>query len=195
MDTALSQLIEEALNLGASGVVVVTSSEIQIEDGLAKICKEPGCPGYGQSKSCPPYVQGPEYFREKLEGYHRALFMKIDVPKDILFSADRWEIFELLHRTVSGVERQARVLGFTKASGYAGGSCKEIFCSEHYECQVISGKGECRNYDAARPSMSGFGINVSRLFETAGWQMDGFKEEVNSSSTPMSTVSGLVLLD
>jgi hypothetical protein len=43
--------------------------------------------------------------------------------------------------------------------------------------------------------MSGFGINVSKLMETAGWTMNRISAETDQApSSGMGTVCGLVLI-
>jgi hypothetical protein len=37
----------------------------------------------------------------------QALFLKIDIPSKILYSGERGEIFQLLHLTSSGIEKEA----------------------------------------------------------------------------------------
>lgn len=175
---------------GATKSVILRSSDIIIEDALAGMCLEPKCRNYGLSKSCPPNVSGPSGFRKKLKTCETALFFKIDVPKDILFSSDRKEIFQLLHQIGAGIEQKAVSMGYTNSRAFAGGSCKSIFCETFKDCAVLSGKGHCRNPKAARQSMSGFGVNVSKLMETAGWSL-----KTDSGEEPdMSHVCGLILI-
>ena len=59
----------------------------------------------------------------------------------------------------------------------------------------MSKKGTCRNSDQARPSMSGFGIDVASLFKAAGWNMDWVFDDNGRTKTKMANVSGLVLID
>jgi predicted metal-binding protein len=146
------------------------------------------------STSCPPYVSGPSGFKNILEKLQQAIFFKIDVPSEILYSGDRREIFQLLHQIAAGIEKEAIKLGYPNAQGYAGGSCKKIFCHNHAECHVISKTGKCRNPEYARPSMSGYGINVSKLFEAAGWTMSAVAHGADAATTKMTYVCGLVLI-
>jgi predicted metal-binding protein len=85
-------------------------------------------------------------------------------------------------------------MGFIKAKAFAGGSCKQIFCVEHGACRVLSEEGECRNPEYARPSMSGFGINVSKLMEVCGWPADIKTTGTEASKDPLSWVAGLVMV-
>ncbi len=187
-------LLQYAIDSGASKAKILSASDITIEDSLADMCLEPKCENYGLSKSCPPNVSGPSGFRVKLKECKQALFFKIDVPADLLFSSDRREIFQLLHEIASGIELTAVSLGYRKSKAFAGGSCKTIFCYDFAECNVLSKNRKCRHSSSARQSMSGFGINVSKLMEKAGWPVKKATAEDNQIEDKMSHVCGLVLI-
>ena len=190
----MEKLIDAARALGATAAAFVGAADIVIDDKLADICRDPGCPDYGQSPSCPPHHGGPDGLREILKKHRRALAFKIELPPDAMSGADLREIFYLLHLIASGVERAAAQIGYTRARGFAGGSCKRIFCEDKPDCRALQEGGQCRNPDQARPSMSGFGINVFELTRAAGWTGDG-----DSEKNPMAALggkfTGLVLID
>lgn len=190
----LGQLIREARQSGATELAIVSTRSIVVDDDLADRCREPRCENYGLSKSCPPQVSGPSAFRKKLEEFNQAIFFRIDVPSKVLYSSECREIFQLLHETAAGIETSAIRLGFSGAQAYAGGSCKKIFCHDHAECLALAGKGNCRNPEYARPSMSGFGINVARLCKTAGWSMGTSTRDAASTMDNTASVYGLVLV-
>ena len=192
--TKIEDIIQKAYEFGATEVAIIPAKKIVVDYNLAERCKEPRCENYGLSKSCPPYVSGPTVFKNLLQTFQQAIFFKIDVPSEILYSGQRREIFELLHQVASGIEKEAIKIGYLNAQGYAGGSCKKIFCHNHPDCNVISRNGECRNPQYARPSMSGFGINVSKLFEAAGWTMSTINHGTDTMKTKMTFVCGLVLI-
>lgn len=98
-----------------------------------------------------------------------AIFLKIEVPQDVMYSDKRQEIGKLLHFIVVEIEKSAHEMGLTKSKAFAGGSCKKIFCSDQAYCQVLHGDGNCRNPNSARPSVSGFGININHLLKISGW--------------------------
>ena len=187
-------LIECASGLGATGAAVVGTADIVVDESLAARCREPRCENYGLAKSCPPYVAGPVAFRKLLESFRQAILFKIDVPADVLYSNESREVFQLLHEVASGIEHAAVAMGFADARAFAGGSCKEIFCSEQHECLALAAEGKCRHPLYARPSMSGFGINVAKLFEAAGWEMNWVTHHHDSTATKMANVCGLVLI-
>jgi predicted metal-binding protein len=184
----LSQL---AYQLGASRAGMMRTDEVVIEDRLAALCREPRCQSYGLSAGCPPHVTGPAGFREWLKDFKHALVFLIEVPSEILLSNERTEVFMLLHEISAQLEEAAIQMGHPRARGFAGGSCKRIFCSAHDECLVLSG-GECRNPDRARPSLSGFGINVNRLAQAAGWQLH---RVAHADKMATASICGMVLID
>ncbi len=190
----LTALIQNALRSGATEVAIVSARDIIVEQALADLCREPRCENYGLSKSCPPHVSGPAAFKNRLGQFGQGLFFKIDVPSEILFSSERREFFQLLHEIAAGIEHDAKYMGFPDAKAYAGGSCKTIFCHNHRECLALSEKGICRNPLHARPSMSGFGINVSKLIETAGWTKDSITHGTHSAAIKTAAIYGLVLI-
>ena len=98
---------------------------------------------------------------------------------------------KLLHEIVAAVEQAAVHMGYRNSRGFAGGSCKLLFCPEEADCKVVSGGEDCRYPESARPSMSGFGIDVGKLMRSAGWS--GEKADPEADSTP-TWVAGLVLI-
>ncbi len=188
-----TKLIQSAMMSGASDAVMIAATDICIDPDLAEHCRTPGCENYGLSKSCPPHIPGPKAFKRQLKEFHQAVFLKIDLPSEILYSHQRIEAFQLLHEIASKIEQDAVQMGFSKARAYAGGSCKKIFCNEYDRCAVVSENGSCRNPLTARPSMSGFGIDVAKLFTSAGWVLE--KASRTSASSSMASICALVLID
>ena len=174
MDRALTELMTRAIRAGATDAAVVDTAEIVVEDHLAELCLPPKCPNFGTSAGCPPHVGGPAQMRRRIEAAAsgRAIVIKIEIPSSTLLSdiETRCEIFALLSEIAADIEETAVWMGYTEASAYAGGGCKQTFCREHTACRVIEEDGTCRHPHKARPSMSGFGVNVGRLMQSAGWE-------------------------
>jgi predicted metal-binding protein len=191
----IQTLVDLAARLGASDTAVVAADQIVVEPQLADYCVSPGCAQYGLSRSCPPHVEGPEAFQAWLKEYNIAMAVKIEVPSQVLMSDERREVFELLHHLVAGVERAAIAQGYQRARAFAGGSCKQIFCDQHATCRVVDRRGRCRNPRYARPSMSGFGVNVGRLMQQAGWRMEKITRDTDKAKVPLGTLVGLILID
>jgi predicted metal-binding protein len=190
----LNELIRLAHRLGANDAKAVSAQDISIDDNLENLCRDSKCEYYGLSVNCPPHVSGPRGFRELLKDYEKALVFKIDVPTKTLLSDNRLEVFKRLHEIAAGVERGAVEMGYVHSKAYAGGSCKPLFCPDHDECVVLAEGGRCRFPRIARPSMSGFGINVSKLMESAGWSMNRIVRETDPGEIEMGMLCGLILI-
>jgi predicted metal-binding protein len=87
--------------MGASDAMVILSSDILIEEKLAKLCEEPRCINYGLSSSCPLNVIGPAGFRELKTKLNNALVVRIIVPSEVLFSSENRELGKYLYEIVS----------------------------------------------------------------------------------------------
>jgi predicted metal-binding protein len=191
----LNRLVDRATGLGATAAGLIRSADIVVEDDLARICgRDPRCESFGLAPSCPPHVPGPPGFRkwQALSSY--AVAVRIDIPSAAMFSDERREVMQLLHEIVAGVEAEAYSMGYRGSKAFAGGSCKKIFCHDHAACRVLSEKGACRNPRSARPSMSGFGVNVAKLMQAAGWPAKMTSREEASDEESMTWVAGLVLI-
>jgi predicted metal-binding protein len=188
----LAHLIHEAERLGATSAAAILSKEIQVKDNLAALCNgEYTCPNYGLSASCPPYVRGPAEFRKWQAQSEYSITVKIELPTSVMFSDERKGVMQLLHQIVAGVERNAIEAGFENSKAFSGGSCKDLFCKDKETCAVVDENLPCRHIEAARPSMSGFGIDVTELMRSSGWS--GTKADT-SDQDATSWVAGLVLL-
>ncbi|MCD6425541.1 MAG: DUF2284 domain-containing protein [Anaerolineales bacterium] len=194
MNNDLDPLIQLAVSLGASKAHIISSDKIVVEDQLAQKCIEPQCENYGQSFSCPPHVEGPAFFRELTKSHPRALIIQLVIPALMLLSWERLGVGKVLHELVANVELEARKMGYARSSGFAGGSCKELFCQDHLSCRRVEENGPCRHPDLARPSMSGYGIDVFQLIKSCGWKTNFNHEEGLPAEDQLSWVAGLVML-
>lgn len=194
LKTSLTHLKKEAIRFGATDSAVISSITIRTDDALAALCNgEYICPNYGLAASCPPHVEGPEQFRKWQEKSRYSITVKIELPTSVMFSDGRKDIMRLLHQVVAGVEKKAIKLGFSQSKAFAGGSCKQLFCEENETCCVVADKLPCRHMNEARPSMSGFGIDVVRLMNTSGWPVVKTRQN-RGGLEDSSWVAGLVLI-
>ncbi|WP_167496582.1 DUF2284 domain-containing protein [Desulfopila sp. IMCC35006] len=188
---ALMQFAEHA---GATRVARLAPESVCVEDKLAEFCRDPKCPYWGQSMSCPPCVSGPAGFRKLLQSSRHVIVFRIEIESASLHGEDRPEVMRLLHEITAAIELEAKRLGFPEAVGFAGGSCKASFCADQPYCEVIAGDGHCRYPDQARTSMSGYGVNVGELIKSAGWSNHLFPENTTDDHGQLAWVAGLVLL-
>ena len=191
----LSRLAQEAIRLGATSSAIISSKEIQVKDNLAALCNgEYTCPNYGLAASCPPIVEGPVEFRKWQTQSNYSITVKIELPTAVMFSDERKGVMQLLHQIVAAVEQKAIELGFGKSKGFAGGSCKELFCDDQETCCVVAEDKPCRHIEFARPSMSGFGIDVTQLMLSSGWSAQKAEKSNLSHRDATSWVAGLIML-
>ncbi len=189
------ELIKEAKSLGASDSAVIFTKDTQVKGELAALCNgEYTCPNYGLAKSCPPHVAGPEAFRKWQKESEYSVTIKIELPTSVMFSDDRKRVMQLLHQIVSGIEHKAVLSGFENSKAFAGGSCKDLFCDDEDECCVVHGQMVCRHKELARPSMSGFGIDVIQLMKSSGWSGAKAKDTDITDDDSLTWVAGLVML-
>ncbi len=190
----LEHLTQEAIRLGATSSTIISSKEIQVKDDLAALCTGTTCPNYGLAASCPPNVEGPIEFRKWQAQSQYSITVKIELPTSVMFSDGIKGVMQLLHQIVAAMEQKAIKVGFKNSKGFAGGSCKELFCEEHENCSVIAENKPCRHIDSARPSMSGFGIDVALLMKSSGWSGSKAEESDSSDNDATSWLAGLIML-
>ncbi len=195
LEQQLERLTQDAKRLGATAATIIPSKEIQVKDNLAELCNgEYTCPNFGLAASCPPFVEGPTEFRKWQAQSQYAITVKIELPTAVMFSDERKGVMQLLHRIVAAVEQKAIEIGFGKSKAFAGGSCKELFCEDQEKCCVAAENTTCRHIESARPSMSGFGIDVTELIQSSGWSGQKAEESKVSDKDATSWVAGLILL-
>jgi TetR/AcrR family transcriptional repressor of nem operon len=191
----LAQLTQEAKKLGATSSTIISSNEIQVEDHLAALCNgDYTCPNYGIAASCPPNVEGPVEFRKWRAQSKYSITVKIELPTKIMFSGERKGVMQLLHQIVATVEQKAIEIGYKNSKGFAGGSCKDLFCEDQEKCCVLAESKPCRHKELARPSMSGFGIDVIRLMASSGWSAAKAEKSDVSDNNATTWVAGLIML-
>ncbi len=192
MENKSAALLTFARKSGATAATILRPDCVLVEDSLARCCKKPKCPFWGQSSSCPPHVGGPDDFRQLLQASRLVLVVRLDIQACSLHGEERAQVMRLLHELVAAVEIQAKQLGYAGASGFAAGSCKPCFCADKDDCSALHNKGKCRFPDQARPSLSGFGVNVGHLMEAAGWSGTLFSEREGAGQ--LAWVAGLIVL-
>jgi len=194
MKEDLDKLILLALSLGASEAHNLSSADIVVEDQLALKCIEPKCENYGKSFSCPPYVDGPDAFREITRTLTQSIVVRLVVPSVMLLSWEQVDVGKILHEMVATIELEAINMGYTESAGFAGGSCKDLFCQDHLSCRQIEENAPCRHPDLARPSMSGFGVDVFRLIKSCGWETNLNIVDELPEDDQLSWVAGLIMI-
>ena len=192
-ESEILKLIQKAEKCGATAAAAISAGDISVEPELALFCTQKKCEGYGKSMHCPPFGMNPSAFKKLLSEFSDAVVFKIDASTKKLLGEEKAAEFMKLQTISAQLESFARREGFRRARAFAGGSCKEIFCSDR-PCSGLSDSKSCRYEEIARASMSGLGINVFKLVEKAGWEMRKVTGEGDSEAEPVGTLAGLVLI-
>jgi len=192
-NSSLYTLLAYGQQAGATATAIIPPESVVVEERLAALCRQPKCPFWGQSMSCPPHTGGPSTMKKKLQSVRHVLVIRLEIQACSLLGEDRPQVLRLLHETVACIEQKAEELGFLRPLGFAGGSCKSSFCAAHPDCSALKKNGNCRYPDQARPSLSGYGVNVGKLMEAAGWSGTLFSGKTDDPDA-LSWVAGLVLL-
>lgn len=188
------ELVQYAKEIGATDAALIPAKNICVEERLADYCRPPGCHQFGKAMSCPPHVAGPSAFRQWLPQFEQGLVFKIDMAPQAISDDQGLLLFRRLHEIASAVQKRAVLMGFHHSKGFAGGSCKVILCADEEVCSVVAHGAPCRHPLTAKPSLSGFGVNVSKLIESAGWEMKRFSLLPDASPETPVTLCGLVLI-
>ncbi|MBW1738424.1 MAG: DUF2284 domain-containing protein [Deltaproteobacteria bacterium] len=189
----LQKLKEMAMKLGASDARIVPADMIPIEDQIVEMCREPLCEGYSKSANCPPHVMSPKEARAWVRFYKMALVFKIDVSPELLFSEERFKIFEKVYILCSKLENFSVEQGYVRSKGLAAGSCKSVFCN-NIPCEALLDGGKCRYPSLGRPSMEALGINVFRLAKDVGWKIYPILRDSDPKDIPNAMLAGLLLV-
>ncbi|MBN1288536.1 MAG: DUF2284 domain-containing protein [Actinobacteria bacterium] len=189
----IDNLKKEALDAGASDVRLISAETIVIDEDLGNICGLSRCPGYGSALSCPPHAMKSGQFKELLSGYETALVLKFDIPMRILNSDERHDFSRHIHKLLTSLEKTAALAGYKNSRGFAGGSCKELYCADDDICEALKEKGKCRHPELSRPSASGLGVNFNVLNRSLGWEgVSGESDE--SGIEPFGMMEAILLI-
>ena len=85
-------------------------------------------------------------------------------------------------------------MGFVKSKAFAVGSCKALFFEDQDKCRTVAENKSCRHIESARPSMSGFGMDVIQLMLSSGRSASKAEKSILSDKDDTSWVAGLILL-
>ena len=143
----LAKYRNRAMELGATDAKIISTDDVIIDERVVAKCTYPKCPGYGTNANCPPHAMPIERVRKVVDKFKHALFIKIEVPsehtageraiKEDLANPYRRKLAEI----VSKIEAEAFYDGYHLALGFAGGSCKRLFCPDNDCTALMPGKG------------------------------------------------------
>jgi len=168
LEENLKNFAKLAVKMGAINAKPIDTKNVFVKDWVRLKCQY-GCGGYGKSLTCPPYSPTPEQTRRTLEGYSRAILMRL--PDESMAT----------HDTVAKLERHVFLSGYYSALGLPAGPCERCKkCNLKY----------CVYPRLARASMEACGIDV---YATA--RKNGFHIEVLKTRRQKPNYFGLLLVE
>jgi len=195
----LKQYCQMAVNLGADDAKIITTDAILIDERVRAKCMYPKCRDYGTSANCPPYAMEIDLVKKVVGNFGYAIFVMSRVSPETVTSDREEDLNERKrtqiknHEIISKIEAAAFYDGYYLALGFAGGSCKLLFCPEE-ECSALVLGGRCRHPLKARSSVEAVGIDVFSMASRVGWDIYPIGKATSSSEVPYALRLGLVLI-
>lgn len=163
MTELFDRLTGEALRLGADRAAVIEADRIETDRVFRDMCAANACGVYGKCWMCPPDVGEVEALMAEVRRYgHALVYQRIGQLEDS-FDVEGMAEAKVAHRRISFALRQYfRELGIDRALHLGAGGCG--VCKP---CSKVKGE-PCAHPDLAMSSLEAYGINVSRMAQTAG---------------------------
>ncbi|MDI9644271.1 MAG: DUF2284 domain-containing protein [Candidatus Verstraetearchaeota archaeon] len=155
----MESICKAAIKLGANDAKLIRAEDVVTGHWVRLKCIY-GCDDYGRNLACPPHSPTPDETREILKEYTWALLIKMTPP-------DLGSYSVYTHELIFKIEREAFLMGYYKAFGFASGYCP--YCEE---CNLKT----CAHPEKRRPSMEACGIDVFETARKAGYNMGVYKE-------------------
>ena len=163
MKALFDRLTAEALRLGANRAAVIAADQIETDRIFRDMCAANACGVYGKCWMCPPDVGEIEELMAREKQYDHALvYQRIGQLEDS-FDVEGMAEAKVAHRAISfALRKHFRDLGLERSLHLGAGGCG--VCKP---CSKIKGE-PCAHPDLAMSSLEAYGINVSRMAQTAG---------------------------
>lgn len=176
------QIAAKALELGAYRSGIVPVSEIVCEESFRTLCQENSCGCYGKYYTCPPACGEISQLIAELKTYQTAVvYQTVGFLEDSFDLEGMGETGTKHNRLIQNMSLYLRDTFPRETYRHLGtGGCR--LCET---CGVTTGEA-CKHPDLITPSISCYGVNVSKLAPAAGMKY------INGPDTV--TYFGLVLL-
>ena len=148
------ELIQLALNSGATKATVIRTQDIVMSASFRDICKSNGCGLYGKCWMCPPDIGPIEELMEKVRGFEYGLLYQ--TVGEIEDSYDIEGMGEV------GAQHEKNSIKLDRAVKDVLGKHLHLSCGGCHLCERCAklDNEPCRHPDVALPPMEGYGIDV-----------------------------------
>ncbi|MFC1917169.1 DUF2284 domain-containing protein [Chloroflexota bacterium] len=195
----LEKYRRHAIELGASDAKIIASDGVIIDERVRAKCIYPKCEYFGTNINCPPHAMDVDMVRKVVGNFSYAIFFKVEVPSDTVAGAgvkdskrtNPWR--RRLAEIVAKIESEAFYDGHYLAVGFAGGTCKMLYCP-NIDCIALTPGNSCRHALVARSSMEAVGMDAFAMAAKAGWEIYPIGETSSPSDVPHGLRLGIVLI-
>ena len=163
MKELFDQLIAETVRLGADRAAVIETARIETDRVFRDMCAANACGVYGRCWMCPPDVGEIGELMAEVHRYDHALvYQRIGQLEDS-FDVEGMAEAKTAHKALSQALRSVfREAGIERVLHLGAGGCG--VCKP---CAKVKGE-PCTHPELAMSSLEAYGINVSRMAQTAG---------------------------
>lgn len=163
MDDTAKKLTDIAIVRGAAHARVIDADKVPFDPSLRQLCEMNSCGMYGKNWMCPPALGEVDDLIARTRDYKYALvYQTIGELEDSFDYEGMEKAGEIQNAVTYGIEDDMVSLPISSFLHLAAGDCK--LCPT---CSKIEDE-PCRHPDKARPSLSAYGVFVSKLAELCG---------------------------
>ncbi len=150
-----TQILQMALDAGASKAVILTTDQVKTSDTFRDICASNGCGYYGRCWMCPPDIGEIHAVMASIANYRYGLWYQTIQEIEDSYDIEGMTEGSMRHAQVS--QRLAR-----SASPLLMGETLHLTCGGCRLCEECAKRtGEpCRRPNEALPSLEGYGVDV-----------------------------------
>ena len=174
---SVESFCKRALEMGIDEAKIIDPGSIVTAEWVRLKCQY-GCPGFGESLSCPPHTPTPDVTRKVVDSYRKAILLHQRLSK----GKGKTERSKIFREAIVPLEIEIFLDGYYKAWSMGCGPCDR--------CKKCNLSGSCRHGFEARPSIEACGIDV---YKTA--RDHGFSIEVVRKHGDEMNLFGLVLVE
>ena len=163
MTARFDYLVDEALRLGADHAAIIAADQIETDRAFRDMCAANACGVYGKCWMCPPDVGEIETLMAEVKQYDYALvYQRIGRLEDSFDVEGMTEARESQRKLSQALRSAFQSAGLSHALHLSVGGCG--VCRP---CAKVKGV-PCVHPELAMSSLEAYGINVSRMAQTAG---------------------------
>ena len=182
MRDRFTYLSNAALSNGAYKASVIPTSDVVTDTYFRTLCEKNVCGNYGKNWMCPPDAGDINELICELHSYQYILvYQSVNTLEDSYDFEGMAEAAFKHHKLMLNVRKELENLDLKRKLFLGAGGCR--LCEV---CAKATGE-PCRNPGKATPSLEAYGVNVSKLAESAGMKY------INGVNTV--TYFGAVLFD